>query len=161
MDKILVKRTFSKDDVEKILLADEIFEISVEDDTKKSEFKIPATYPYKNICLRAIVNDVDAGMIIFEPFTRGVYVIHVNILNSFRKVFTDDICKEALSWMFKNTNAREILTHVPAYRTNVIKLTERHNFKCVGVYKEAFLKNKIYHDLLIFQMEKGKCQQQQ
>lgn len=67
---------------------------------------------------------------------------------------TKELGKEAIDWMFTNTEVKELTVKIMCDNVGVYKYAKRIGFELIGLHEESFLKNGRWHDQYILQLEK-------
>jgi RimJ/RimL family protein N-acetyltransferase len=70
----------------------------------------------------------------------GVFECHTALLPSAKGKSTE-IGKEALEWVFKNTEATKIITSVPENNPMALRMALKSGFKIYGNKPDSFLKH--------------------
>jgi len=87
---------------------------------------------------------------ILVPVNHVTYEVHTAIIKGPARVAARGSALEAMGWMQRNTPIKKVITSVPAYNRAADVFTRRMGFKLEGTLKDAFLKNKVLHDIKIF-----------
>lgn len=97
----------------------------------------------------------DRGFFQFGMMNRVMYGCHVCMLP---KTDADEAAKQAIEWMWANTEAQKLVCHLAPVKRHAIRFAKRAGFTEEGRLRAAFLLHGILHDLIILGVQK--CPQQ-
>lgn len=107
-----------------------------------------------NYFLCPFKDETAAGLIMFYKWTSFCWEIHIAMLRQFRGKFTVEATKEALRWMFENTNCLKITARIPACNLPPTALARAVGMKQEGRSKDAWQKGGVLYDVLYFGTER-------
>lgn len=134
--------------VEKTLKEPHIYEAGKDDLCPKSEdFHVPVGLSFINA--GAYDGEEYLGLFLIEPRCGAVVQIHTCLLKSAWNGRTDECAQAVIDWVWKNTSANRLVTEVPSFNERAKNYAERHGFSVYGVNESAWVKDGIYHDVLL------------
>ena len=87
------------------------------------------------------LNEKNKMLFIFMPFTHGVYMLHTCIPTESRGAGAFNAAFSAADWMFKQTNAKKIITLIPDNNRRAKVFAYYCGMKKVGFLSGAWTKN--------------------
>ncbi len=135
----MIKRTFNTDLVRSVIGDKELFKRTgeyVPIDAYDPETQKDLVY------LSVEVDNVIIGLVVFHVFNHPVcYQGHVNYLPEYWGQHLERHTKEAISWMFENTECRKIVALIPDHYPEILLHAKR-----AGMKKEGYLINSVIAD---------------
>ena len=101
------------------------------------------------------------SIFLFIPFVSFVYQMHTCVLKEGRGKMAFKAARDVCRWMFENTDAVKLIGTVEENNRRMDVFARRIGAKKEGVLTKSYVKNGKISDLILFGMEKIKCQQQQ
>ena len=93
------------------------------------------------------------GVFIGRPINCISLDVHVALLPSARGGAVD-ISKDAIKWIFKNTQYMHMTASIPEYNRLAIKLAGKSGMEFIGMNKGSFMKNGKLHNQYLFGIQK-------
>ena len=109
--------------------------------------------PYEYFLI-PVVDGKQIGFFLFTPENRITYDVHTHILKEWRGKTALNSAREAMKWIFKNTNYLKLVCNVPKCFPNVIKFVETVGFHGEGISRKSYMKDNKLIDRLMFGFEK-------
>lgn len=109
------------------------------------------------VALKPRIGVDPAGVFIFHPWNGVTYEVHSCVLPQWRGRNAANAALYAALWIFGNTDARKIVTLVPAYNRRAYALAWRAGMRAEGVNKKSFLKDGKLHDAILMGLQKDDC----
>ena len=99
-------------------------------------------------------------VVVFSPINSVMFDIHTSILPDGRGSFGACAVKEAIEWIFNNTQAVKVIGFIPSFNHRALKYAKLCGFQQEGVVKKSYQKNGILYDQVVIGTgkEKPKCQ---
>lgn len=95
----------------------------------------------------------DDGVFMLHPHNSIMYECHTMLLPvAWGRAAA--IAKEAIDWMWDNTNIIRLITNVPAFNVLALRMAKKVGFVQYGVNPRSFLKNEILHDQIMLGMDR-------
>lgn len=156
---MLVKRCLDAEVIKKIMTHPRVYPwISDDSSPKSSEFE-PVIH---DSIYYLVVEDKDPiAVFMYHQHNAITFEVHTCVLPAGYGEKAIKAAVLSMHWMFRNTNAKKIVTHVPENNVKAKSFAERCGLIHEGVNRKSFLKNsKIYDQYLLGITEAELCQQQ-
>jgi len=87
----------------------------------------------------------EGGFFLFHPLNYITVEVHTCILPEWRGR-SIKYARRAIAWMFRNTQYRKIVTHVPEYNRKALAYAQKAGMRIEGVNRKSFMKNGVIYD---------------
>ena len=132
----MIRETKDLREINNIILDDEIFQrISEEGDSKDVTIELDE-YIF-------LTNEDNTALMIYEELYPKTYECHVQVLKDHRNKAMD-FGKEALDWLWDNTEATDIVAEIPECYPDVYNFAIKNGFKDNGVSAQMYRKKEEY-----------------
>lgn len=146
---VTIERTFDIDTIKSIVCHRDIYDF-ISDDYS------PIVDDYSPIIDDSIYwlliknSGVLCGLFMIHPINGITGEVHTCVLPDYRGSKTILYTKNLFDWVFKNTQFKKIITHVPSFNRAALVLAEKSGMAKEGINRLSFLKNsQIYDQFLL------------
>ena len=108
----------------------------------------------KDPAIKVLLPNEDSAFA-FIPLSMNMYHIHLGILPESRGKLGVSSGKEAIWWMFENTECVSIIGFFSEENKPALRYCSLVGFKRIGIIEKSFKKNNIMYDQIIFNINKG------
>lgn len=96
----------------------------------------------------------DFGLLIGKPVNYITYDVHIALMPQARGM-AKDICKNAIQWIFGNTERQlRLMASIPSFNVKTIKLAGDVGMEFIGINKKSFMVNGVLFDQHLFGISK-------
>lgn len=92
-----------------------------------------------------LVNEGE-GVFLYHPHNFICWEVHTCLLPVCRGERATEAARASLAWVFANTNARKVITHVPRPNRLAYRFARRVGLTDEGTNRASFLKDGVVHD---------------
>jgi len=98
------------------------------------------------------------GIFLASPHGTACKEVHAALLPNARG-YAVGAAKQAIKWMFNNTECARLIAWIPAYNRLAVNMARKSGMTVCGVNNKSFLKDGALHDEVLLGISKGEsCQ---
>lgn len=137
-------------DVVQSLYADDYIKESYRNDIEEYNFSANSNVSY----LGMFVDGDLAGMFICIDISPIEVEVHLAFYREYT-VYSRDICREFIRWMFEENEIHRITTYVMDFRRKAVNLALKIGFKYEGLMKKCTIRDGVWYDKHVLGITKG------
>jgi hypothetical protein len=141
---MIISETKDTDKIKHIFCDPEIYERISDDSSPALEDFEPAT---PNDGIYYLTDENNIGLVFFH-WKNGITLEgHIQILKEHRDQ-SMEFGKNALEWVWANTEALKIVVSIPELYRDVLKFVGKHDFVVEGISEKSYMKNSTLYSLI-------------
>lgn len=109
--------------------------------------------------LKATENDKLLGIFVFIPQNTICWEIHPCVLKCAWGDKAYEAVREAVKWIFKNTNCLKIVATIPCYASFPLRLAQKAGFIKYGVNADSHMRHGILHNQFLYGISRAEVKQ--
>lgn len=150
---VTVERTYDMELVRQAIVHPRVYAAAADDGSPPPDEFQPTEHP-AIIYLAVHVGRMFGGVFTLVPVNTATLEVHTALLPEAWGAAAVSAQQAGMAWVWENTNARRIITQVPAFNTLARRYAQRAGFTPFGINPRSFLRDGQLHDIVLLGISK-------